>query len=154
MTQPPKPTRLYFKSYMQVIHNAVGSNLFRNFYVHTEAQGDFDALDDGNNSCALFVSSILVLFKKLSGIHGTVASTVKDLHESGWIVVDTPQRGDVLLWEAREFNDGLKQHIGFSLGNGRAVSTSRLEKTPVEHNEHFGEDNRKIIRIFRMKTWD
>jgi hypothetical protein len=94
------------------------------------------------------------LFKKLSGIHGTVESTVKDLLESGWIEVDTPRQGDVLLWEARKFNDGLKQHIGFSLGNGRALSTSRMKKTPVEHDEHFGEDNRKIIRIFRMKSWD
>jgi hypothetical protein len=154
MTHSQKPTRLYFKSFMQMIRNSVGARSFRTFYVHTDEQGDFDALDDGSNSCAFFVSSILVLFKKLSGVHGTVASTIKDLGESGWVSVDAPQPGDVLVWEARQFDDGLREHIGFSLGDGRAISTSWTEKTPVEHDEHFGEDNRKILHIFRMEHWD
>jgi hypothetical protein len=139
---------------MQAIHNSVGSNLFRNFYVHTDERGDFDALDDGNDSCAFFVSAILVMFKKLSAIHGTVDSTIKDLRESGWAELNTPQQGDVLVWEARHFTDGLKEHIGFSLGNGRAISTSWTEKTPVEHDERFSKNDRKIIHIFRMQNWN
>ena len=154
MAQPQKPLRLYLKSYLQVVRNSVGSNLFRNLYVHTDEKGDFDALDDGYNSCAFFVSAILVLFKKLKGIHGTVGSTVKDLIESGWVEADKPQQGDILVWEAQQFDDGLKEHIGFSLGNKRAISVSWLKKTPVEHDEHFGEDNRKITHIFRMPNWD
>jgi hypothetical protein len=154
MVPSQKPTRLYFKSYLQLIRNSIGSNLFRNFYVHTDEQGDFDALDDGNNSCAFFVSSILVLCKKLGGIHGTVENTVKDLQESGWLTVVEPHPGDVLVWEARKFDDGLRSHIGFSLGNGRAVSTSRRQKAPLEHDEYFGEENRKIVQILRMEKWD
>ncbi len=154
MTQSQKPVRRYFKTYMQVIHNSIGSNLFRNFYVHTGESGDFDALDDGNNSCAFFVSAILVLFKQLEGIHGTVEGTVNDLLVSGWVEVDKPQEGDVLVWEARQFDDGLKEHIGFSLGSDRAISTSWAKKTPIEHDLNFGESNRKLTRIFRMPDWD
>ncbi len=142
-----KPKRLYFKTYIQVIHHSVGSHLFRNFYVKSLEKGEFDALNDGENSCAFFVSSILVIFKKLKGIHGTVESTVKDLIDSGWIEVKNPKVGDVLVWEAEQFDDGLKEHIGFSIGSGIAISTSRKEKSPVEHDEHFGAIHRKITHI-------
>lgn len=149
-----KPKRLYFKSYIQVIHNSVGSNMFRNFYVKSLEKGEFDSLDDGENSCAFFVSSILVIFKKLKGIHGTVESTIKDLVDSGWVEVDKPKSGDVLVWEAQQFDDGPKEHIGFSVGDGKAISVSWKKKTPIEHDEHFGATNRGIIHIYRCTSWD
>lgn len=136
-----------------MVHNAVGSNLFRNFYVTSADKGEFDSLDDGENSCAFFVSSILVIFKKLKNVHGTVESAIKDLEDSGWTEVEQPKAGDVLVWEALQFDDGLKQHIGFSIGDGKAVSTSWVDKTPVEHDERFGETKRKIIHIYRMTNW-
>jgi len=149
-----KPKRLYFKTYIQLIQNSVGSNLFRNFYVSSIEKGEFDALDDGENSCAFYVSSILVIFKKLNGIHGTVNSTIKDLEDSGWTEVEQLKAGDVVLWEALQFDDGLKEHIGFSIGDGRAISISWKEKTPIEHDEHFGDTKRKITHIYRMTDWD
>lgn len=149
-----KPKRLYFKTYLRVIHNSVDSNLFRNFYVSSPEKGEFDALNDGENSCAFFVSSILVVFKKLNDIHGTVESAVKDLVDSGWIEVDKPKAGDVLVWEAVQFDDGLKKHIGFSVGNGKAISASWNKKTPLEHDEHFGETNRGINHIYRCTSWN
>src|SRR3989304_622296 len=94
-----KPERLYFKSYLQLIRNSVGSKMFRNFYVKTSDRGQFDALDDGENSCAFYVSSILTIFKKISGIHGRVSSVVNDMKKSGWAEVNSPQAGDVLVWE-------------------------------------------------------
>lgn len=149
-----KPIRLGFKSYLKIIRNSVGSNLFRNLYVHTDDKGDFDALDDGNNSCAFFVSAILVLFKKVHDIHGTIESTVKDLQESGWVEVKKPQPGDVIVWEKRQFKDGIYEHVGFSIGNGRAISTSLVQKTPVEHDQNFESEKRRIIQIFRYPKWD
>lgn len=148
-----KPVRLYFKSYLQAIRNSVGSNMFRNFYVRTPERGEFDAFNDGDNSCAFFVSSVLVIFKKLNDFHGIVDSVVADLRQSGWQEVQEPKPGDVLVWEAVPFDDGLKQHIGFYVGNGRAVSTSWIKKTPVEHDMHFGLTKRKITHIFRMSDW-
>lgn len=149
-----KPQRLYFKTYLQAIHNSVGSNLFRNFYISTPEDGEFDALGDGSDSCAFFVSALLVIFHKLGGVHGTVDATIQDLRDSGWTEVETPQTGDVIIWEALQFEDGLKEHIGFSVGNHRAISTSWTQKTPIDHDERFGETNRKIIRVYRMNNWD
>jgi hypothetical protein len=151
--QTNKPRRLYFKSYIQLIHNAVGSNMFRNLYVETPEQGTFDALDDGDNSCAFFVSAVLVIFQKLLAVHGTVERTILDLEESGWQIVGTPQAGDILVWEAHDYGDGPQEHIGFSVGSGRAISMSATKKVPMEHDQYFGQTNRKITQIYRMTDW-
>ena len=151
--QPEKPKRLYFKSYLQLIRNSVGSEIFRNFYVETTEQGEFDALADGTYSCAFYVSSVLTLFKKLQGIHATVQSTITDLKESGWQEATQSKAGDVLVWEAIQFDDGPNEHIGFSIGAGRAISTSLSQRAPIEHDETF-DGARKIEQIFRMTEWD
>lgn len=149
-----KPQRLYFKSYIQVIKNSPDSNIFRNFYVKASDRGEFDALADGYNSCAFHVSSILVIFKKLTDFHGTVSNTIEDLRQSGWQEVSEPHPGDVLVWEPKQFPEGRVSHIGFYIGRGRAISTSIKTKTPAEHEMNFGEDKRKITQIFRMDNWD
>jgi hypothetical protein len=151
--QPNKPTRLYFKSYLQLVHNAVGSNMFRNLYVENPERGVFDALNDGYNACAFFVSSILVIFKKLHDIHGTVGSTVLDLNTSGWQIADTPQASDILVWEVGDFGDEPQEHIGFSVGDGEAISMSATKRVPAEHDQEFGETHRKITHIYRMASW-
>ena len=150
---PEKPKRLYFKSYLQIIRNSVGSKMFRNFYVETTERGEFDALADGVFSCAFYVSSILVLFNKMGSVHATVQSTVADLQESGWQEVAEPRAGDVLVWEAIEFDDGPNEHIGFCIGNGCAISTSLAKRTPVEHSQDF-DGQRKIEQIYRMGDWE
>jgi hypothetical protein len=147
-----KPVRQYFKTYLKFINNSIGSNAYRNFYVKTLSKGEFDALDDGDNSCAFFVSAVAVIFKKLGGIHGTVEGVVKDLQNSGWHLVGVPQPGDIIVWEARQFADGTKEHIGFAIGNGKAISTSASHKTPVEHELNFGAEQRKITHIFHT-SW-
>lgn len=152
---PDKPKRQYFKSYLQVIRNSVGANLFRNFYVSTKSRGEFDAMEDGVFSCALFVSSVLVLFSKLSGVHGTVASTIKDIEKSEWKKVEVPKPGDVLVWERQEIDGELIEHIGFYIGEGKAISNSMIKRTPVEHDKNFSDTKpRKIIQIFRMDNWE
>ncbi len=149
-----KPERLYFKSYLKVIKNSIGSNMFRNFYVQTQSRGEFDALGDGYDSCAFFVSAVLVIFKKLADFHGIVDSTIEDLKKSGWQEVDEPKPGDVLVWEPKEFPEGPSMHIGFYIGDSKAISSSIKTKTPVEHEMNFGEGKRKIINIFRIENWE
>jgi hypothetical protein len=154
MTAPgEKPERLEFQTYLQMIRNSVGSGMFRNYYVRSREKGEFDALGDGENSCAFYVSAVLLIFKKLSGAHGTVASTIKDLENSGWQAVKNPRPGDVVVWEAMDFPDGRYEHIGFYIADGRAVSTSWTEKVVVEHDLNFGETKRPIKQIYRMNDW-
>src|SRR5438045_3443452 len=116
----PKPERLYFKTYLAMIANAPGTNMFRHFYLQRPDGSEFDAIGDGDNACAFFVSSVLRLFDKLQGIHGTVGSTIRDLEESGWITVSEPQPGDIISWEPHQSADGPHGHIGFYLGDNQA----------------------------------
>lgn len=149
-----KPKRLYFKTYVQLIRNSVGTEMFRNFYIQTADGEEMDALSDGSNSCAFFVSAVLTLFKKHTGVHGTVKSTVADLHRSGWQVVDkeTMQAGDVVVWDAVEIEGVWYEHIGFYVGDGRAVSTSWTEKKVVEHDVRF-DGARAVGQVFRHAEW-
>lgn len=148
-----KPERLYFKTYLQLIKNSVGTEMFRNFYVKTPERGEFDALDDGKNSCAFYVSGILTLFGQVKGVRGTIDSTVKDMEESGWVRANTKKPGDVLVWETMHFEDGDYPHIGFYVGHDRAISTSWTELKVVEHDVKFGELNRAITDIYRQDKW-
>lgn len=151
-----KPRIDRFRTYLALIRNAVGSRLFRNVYATWPDGRHEDLLRDGELSCAVFVSSILTLAGKLSRPHATVASTVKAMKAAGWVTVPVVERqeGDVLVWEAVIYANGeAHQHIGFSLGNGRVVSTSMNEKAPIEHDETFDE-RRKIVEVLRCADWD
>jgi hypothetical protein len=154
MAKEQKPKRLYFKTYLQMIHNSIGTAMFRNWYVSTPERGEFDATKGGEDSCAFYVSGLLKIFGKVSGIHGTVTGTVKDLEKSGWQQVNESKEGDVLVWEAQNFDGRAQQHIGFCIGNGKAVSASWKKKVVIEHEQTFGEQGRKIEQIFRMEYWD
>lgn len=159
METPPapeaKPKRLYFKTYLQLVHNSVGTEMFRNFYIRTADGTEMDAMADGSDSCAFFVSAVLTLFKKHSGVHGTVASAIADLRHSGWqpAAESDMQPGDVIVWEAIELEGTRYEHIGFYVGDGRAVSTSQSEKKVVEHDAHF-DGTRAIQQVFRQYDWE
>jgi len=146
----PKATRLYHKTYLQLIRNSVGSQMFRNFYLQMPDGKEIDVMGDGNTSCAFFVTSVLVLFGKLARIHGTVQVTVNDLKEKAWqeVAAADMQPGDVIVWEAQELDKEWHAHIGFYIGNGRAVSTSAQKREVAEHDVQF-DGNRAITTVLR-----
>ena len=145
-----KPERLVFKTYLQMLRNAPGTELFRNLYVRGKNGAETDVMKDGAYSCAFFVSAVLTLFGQNSGIHGTIQSTLADLAEHGWQEADSPEPGDVLVWEPWEFDGQQHEHIGFYLGDGQAASTSYKTKTVVSHS---ADNVREITRIFRQPEW-
>src|SRR5581483_2730406 len=109
-TSEEKPKRLYFKSYLKIIENSVESKIFRNFYVRTTGKGEFDAFNDGDVSCAFFVSVILLIFNKIGAWHGLVSNTLEDMRQSGWLEVSEPEPGDVLVWEPMVGADDPRDH--------------------------------------------
>lgn len=129
--------------------------MFRNFYIQTSDGTEMDALSDGSNSCAFYVSSVLTLFGKHSGVHGTVKSTVTDLGHSGWeqVEVESIQAGDVIVWDAVELEGAWYEHVGFYVGDNRAVSTSWTERKVVEHDAYF-DGARAIGQVFRHYEWE
>lgn len=146
--------RLYHKTYLQMIRNSVGSQQYRNFYVESLGGKEFDGLDNGKNSCAFFVSSVLTLFKKVDGVHGTVEATEKDLVRSGWQKVSEGEilPGDVIIWAAMEFKGETHEHIGFSIDKKTAISTSWTKLKVIRHSLHF-DNGRAIKAVYRMASW-
>ncbi|MEK7515867.1 MAG: hypothetical protein AAB555_03010, partial [Patescibacteria group bacterium] len=69
-------TILQKESYLAIIHNSVGANLFRNLYALVNGKRA-DIMRDGDLSCAFFVSFILLGFSFIKSLHGTVNGTVK-----------------------------------------------------------------------------
>lgn len=140
---------LLYESYIAVIRNSVGTNLFRNFYAKVGGEVK-DILENGNLSCASFVSNVLWMFQLIKVSHGTVSSTVKDMLGSGWETVKEPQIGSVLVWESqKDSSDDVmsgNKHIGFYIGNNLAISNSSKERSPKIHHWTFGEKDRKPER--------
>jgi hypothetical protein len=113
-------------------------------------------LNDGEYSCAFFVSSLLALAGYLPKPNTTVVGLRARLKESSFteIPADSIEPGDVIFWEKIVFPDGsANEHVGFALDNTRAVSTSYKKKEVVEHPMNLpgnlSTEPRKITLVLR-----
>jgi hypothetical protein len=141
------------KTYLQTINNSVGSNLFRNLFAKVGGV-EKDILNDGELSCAYFVSHILLMFKLINEGHATVKGTVRDMEQSGWVKIEDLREGAVLVWDAsvQDEEGNMHDHIGFYIGDDQAISNSSSKRTPQRHFWTFakeGEDGyRKVSAIY------
>ena len=141
-----KITPLIFETYLAIINNSLKSKSFSNFYAKVNGK-KVDVLRNGDLSCAFFLSSVLILFKFISKVHTTIKSTLEDLEKSGWKKISKPKIGSVLVWEKIKFPNGeSNRHIGFYIGNNKAVSTNHKLGYPVKHHWKFN-GKRKIENI-------
>lgn len=142
-----KPIPVIKDTYLAMIRNSVRSNLFRNYYLSINGK-TIDDTRDGDLSCALFVSSILTLLKLTEETRLFVDEVVVDLKASGWKETMRPEEGSVLVWEARKGDrDEVHKHIGFYIGDDRAVSNRPDTRQPTEHHWTF-DGTRKVTAIF------
>ena len=137
---------LFFDTYLAVIKNSIDSHLFRNLYAKVNGK-KIDITKNGELSCAFYVSSILLLFRFIKEGHATVDSTVKDLKQFGWKEIKKPKMGSIIVWEKKDFGkSSAHKHIGFFIGNNKAVSNSDKLGYPALHRITF-EVNRKVELI-------
>lgn len=137
-----------FDSYMAMLSGSVDSNQYRRLYVNGGG-GIIDIIGDGDLACALFVSSILMHFRLMQGgMHTTVDWTIKDLAlDSGWYEIDTVVPGSVIVWAEKICTDGMNhRHIGFFMGDDKAISNDAKKRTPQLHHYTFGEQEGKPLR--------
>ena len=137
---------LIYDSYIKMIKNTVGTKMFRNLYLETNNK-KFDATQDGNLSCAFFVSNVLLIWGLISKGHANVPSTTKDMIKNGWkkILKNKTKPGDVIVWEKKKGHF----HNGFYIGNKKAISTDSEKAMPVIHKW----DYRKIIAVYRYSKF-
>ena len=145
---------IIFDTYIAVIKNSAGSKMFRNFYAKVDGKKT-DIMKNGDLSCAWFVSSLLYLFKLIKDAHATVNGTIKDLQQSGWKKIKKPKIGSVIVWEKIDFgNKDFHKHIGFYIGNNKAISTSNSKKgQPIIHHWTYGIKRNKPVRKVKAIFW-
>ncbi len=142
------------KSLLAIVENSVkgGDNyLFRNLYADENGQ-EIDILENGGNSCAVFISWILLALELIKRPHATVYATEKDLLVSGWFEIKELKPGAVIIWEKRNgsmMNDREipKEHMGFYVGNDEAISNdSQGTGFPWRHHVTYN-GTRKVEKI-------
>jgi|SRR3989344_1849035 len=140
-------TPLIYPTHLAIIRNSLGSKIFRNLYASVNGK-KLDIMENGNLSCAFFVSSILTIEKLIKEIHGTVDGTIKDLEASGWEQIKKPKLGSVIVWEKIDFGiGGEHKHIGFFVGKNEAISNNLKYGYPKKHHYTY-KGKRKIEKIF------
>lgn len=145
------------ESYVKMIENSIGNKLFNSIIVREKDGTIKDLLNDGEYSCALFVSSILFLHSLTQKNRSTVNNLEKDLSENPLFKISNEnniEAGDVLFWESVTYEDGSQnRHVGFAISNAEAISTNYIEKCVVKHPITKEIENtgtiRKIEKIFR-----
>ena len=133
-------------TYLSTIKNSVGAKMFRHNYALVDGEQQ-DILQDGQLSCAFFVSFILRAFSLIETLHARTVGTVRDMQTSGWRETDTPQEGDVVVWEDQQQKSGIFPHIGFYLDEQTAVSHRDTDGTPTVHSLTF-DGTRKITAYY------
>jgi hypothetical protein len=125
------------RSLLSRLRGAVGTDMFRHLYVQTP-KGVVDITDNGDDSCALFASHVLIGFKLVQEVHATVTSTLRDMEACGWKKIARPRLGCVVVWSVTEAG-GEHPHIGFYLGGSKAISNSSKKRSPQVHAYHVHE---------------
>lgn len=120
-----------------MIQNSIGSHVRKRLYITKESGEDIDILQDGNISCAYFVSSLLKQFAYCGTSFANVLSLKKHLLEYGRVQLEqniTPDNilpGSVIIWEEKAWTKKKDiygntvtwhYHIGFYIGNWQAIS--------------------------------
>lgn len=141
------------KNYLTAIKHAVGAELFQSVFVSIDGK-TVDITERGRLSCGIFVSWILFHYELIQENHTTVQGVIQDLEASGWAKIARPRVGAVLVWEASmEHGEEPHRHIGFYIGNQRAVSNSSKHRVPREHHWTFGKNKRKAKRKVESMYW-
>ncbi len=132
------------ETYLAMIANSAGAHLFRSVYAEVDGEKK-DITQNGQLSCAFFVSSILTHgnFKLIKEPHTGIHGLIRDLENSGWTVTDKRTPGAVVVWEQilTKPSNTPHDHLGFILDEQTAISTYDLDiGAPLPHDINFAND--------------
>jgi len=141
------------ETYLKVIENSIGSKLFNSLIVRLKDSGKtVDVLNDGEYSCAFFVSSVLALMQIINKPYSTVKTLIESIEsDDSWKKVDgdNVESGDVVFYKKVKFDDGSENaHVGFVLNKEEAVSTDYKNKMVNKHSI-----NDRPIEVIYRYSW-
>lgn len=120
------------KNFLLHFQNSIGSQLFRNYFVE-----DKDVLENGDLSCAYYVSSILVLHGLIDRPHFTVPGTLYSMEKAGWTQINHLKKGCIVVWGSVHQNGADHKHLGVYIGDQQAISNRSSLGMPGEHPLHY-----------------
>jgi hypothetical protein len=139
------------ETYLAMIKNAVGSRQYQNCYALVDGKR-IDIANGGKTACAFFATTILFRLKLIREPHMTVDGTERDLVESDWKRIRKPRLGSILVWEMKKGIGSENEHIGFFVGNGKAISMNPAKGVIDIHHWTYGELNgvakRRVVRMY------
>jgi hypothetical protein len=156
---------LWRQTYLSRIMGSVDSNLWRSFWIEDQDGQEVDLIRNGDLSCALHISGVLLNLNPRSGSKAKFVSgpmtKVDQLHQdllaNGWEElkfngVESVQSGDVIFWEElRGYNGreagGPHGHCGFYIGEEKAISVIPRTGNPQIH-DYLYRDQKEYIGNF------
>ena len=144
---------LTYKNYLSLIKKSADSKMFQNIYI-LENKKEKDILEGGKLSCAYYVSCILKIFNLINqenSPHAGVNGLLRNMFQSGWKETKNLKEGNIILWDEKRYSSkSIHYHVGFYLGNNKAISNSGEDKIPKIHHYTYN-NKRKIVKIFTHK---
>lgn len=154
----------YYKSYIDAIKWSVWSQAYRHFWINKWWK-DIDILQDGNLSCAYYVSNLLKQFNLIKAWSANTKSTISMLLEKWRYEIDNQTNAnDIPIWSVivRQWwygNDGLHSHIWFFVWDENVISNDSYQQDrsgmdyeepqycPIVHHYNY-RWTRKIDKIY------
>ena len=71
------------------------------------------------------------------------------MREVGWSEADlnSPEAGDVVVWDEVQYTDGPHKHTGFYIGDGQAISNNDKLRSPQQHEWTFDGQRQPTILL-------
>ena len=125
-------------TFLKMLENSAGSRMFNSLFVRFKDSNEKkDVLNDGEFSCAFFVSGILYMFEMTKKPVSTVKNLKEQIETSEmWNKVEEGdvQEGDLVFWQKVKFEDGSENaHVGFAVSGAEAISTDYKLKAVNRH---------------------
>lgn len=136
--------KLVLKSLLAAANGAIGSGMFQQLFVRDRTTGRVrDVMNNGELSCAYFISSLLLIFGLIDRAHATVATTVASLKEAGWQETQLPVPGAIAVWPELHGHE----HIGIVVDDDMAISNAQTTRAPKQHSLTLA-DSRKPVAFY------
>ena len=148
----PHVKPLALETLLTMLENSVGTKMFQTIWAEVDGEKK-DITEQGNLSCAFYVSGVLAMFGLIDRIHSTVSGTVLEMEKYGWQKTKVLKPGVVMVWNPGENSQFTNQHIGFYLGQEQAISNSWQKGVIAKHHYTFGKvgskEYRPIVAMYR-----
>lgn len=149
-----------------MIQSSIGSSLWKHLYITKDDGTSKDILQNGNVSCAYYVSSLLKQFNLSPATYANVNSLHQSLLNYGWEEIsrkgsteDIPL-GSLIIWDEKQGTEkkdmygnivAAHSHIGFYVGEDQAISNmsegfkdnNQILGTPAQH--HYTYNDTRVI---------